>query len=356
MLCRIEQAHLMAADGVLEREIIRRLLTPAMMDLIPARPCLFVFLAHVRHRRRLLSDHSPCPACIGQVLRLAMMIAAASVARFAVRIAVLGLLAACASPLDFGGTRESVRAWAEARGFRESILTAGSFELTAFLRRAASVEGGGIEAGEAVLTVYIEGDGAAWSSPYHPPRDPTPRRPLALALAAIDPSPAVAYLGRPCQYLDAAALARCSSAYWVDKRFDPEVIEAYDQAISGLKARFSARSLRLVGYSGGGNIAAVLAMRRADVLSLIALASPLSLAAWVERHGLTPLPGAIDPGHEPGQLRAASYWVGSNDDIVPPAVVQPFAERKGGAMHVVKDYDHECCWSADWLTILRESP
>jgi len=300
----------MAADGVLEREIIRRLLTPAMMGLIPARTCLFVFLAHVRHRRRSLSDHSPCLACIGQVSRLAVMNAGASVARFVARIAVFGLLAACASPLDFGGTRESARAWAEARGFGESILHAGAFELTAFLRRPALVEGGGIEAVEAVLTVYIEGDGAAWSSPYHPPRDPTPRRPLALALAAIDPSPAVAYLGRPCQYLDAAALARCSSAYWVDKRFDPEVIDAYDQAVTELKARFSARTLRLVGYSGGGNIAAILAMRRADVLSLIALASPLSLDAWIERHGLTPLPGALDPVREPGRLRAASYWVG----------------------------------------------
>ena len=284
------------------------------------------------------------------------MNAVVSVARFAARVAVFGLLAACASSLDFGGTRESARAWAEARGFRESILHAGAFELTAFLRRPVSVESGVIEAGEAVLTVYIEGDGAAWSSPYHPPRDPTPRRPLALALAAIDPSPTVAYLGRPCQYLGAAALVHCSSAYWVDKRFDPEVIEAYDQAINELKARFSARTLRLVGYSGGGNIAAILAMRRADVLSLIALASPLSLAAWIERHGLTPLLGALDPVREPGRLRAASYWVGSRDDIVPPAVVQSFAERKGGAMHVVKDYDHQCCWSADWLTILKESP
>ncbi|SDI13919.1 hypothetical protein SAMN05660652_02931 [Propionivibrio dicarboxylicus] len=270
---------------------------------------------------------------------------------------MVGLLAACASPLNFGGTRESARAWSEARGFRQSILHSGAFELTAFLRRPAPLAGGVVkETDDAVLTVYIEGDGAAWSSPYHPPRDPTPRRPLALALAAIDPSPAVAYLGRPCQYLDAAALARCSAEYWVDKRFDPDVIDAYDLAISELKKRFSARALRLVGYSGGGNIAAILAMRRADVRSLIALASPLSLDAWIQRQGLTSLPGALDPVRQAGRLQAASYWVGGRDDIVPPSVVQPFAEQKGGTMHVVKGYDHECCWIDDWLIILKESP
>lgn len=275
----------------------------------------------------------------------------------AAAIVALGLLAACASPLDFGGTRASVRAWSEARGFRERILQAGPFELAAYLRGPDSVEGSdGTDRAEAVLTLYIEGDGAAWPSPYHPPRDPTPRRPLALALAAIDPSPAVAYLGRPCQYLDAAALAGCPGDYWVDKRFDAEVIDAYDRAITELKAGFAASRLRLVGYSGGGNIAAVLALRRADVQSLITLASPLALGVWIETHGLTPLSGALDPLREPGRLRAASYWIGGNDDIVPAAVVRPFVEAKGGAMHVVRDYDHECCWVNDWLTILKESP
>ncbi|MEI7614154.1 MAG: alpha/beta hydrolase [Betaproteobacteria bacterium] len=206
------------------------------------------------------------------------------------------------------------------------------------------------------LTVYIEGDGAAWITPYHPPSDPTPRQPTALAMAASDPSDAVIYLGRPCQYLDDIHLAECSVPWWTHQRFAPEVLRAYEQGLNSLKAESGAQTFRLVGYSGGGVIAALLALRRNDVDALITVASPLATGEWIRSKGLSPLSGSIDPLSEPGVLPPAIFWTGSRDEVVPISSVELFSRHKGGEIRQISDYDHQCCWAHDWPRLLKESP
>ena len=267
------------------------------------------------------------------------------VALFGAAFFLLG--AGCTSPDRFGGSRQRVADWSNERGFSSQIIRSGSFDLLALVRNA------GINP---ILTVYVEGDGAPWLSAYHPPHDPTPVKPTALALAAADPAPAVVYLGRPCQYLDASGLANCSPRWWTTHRFAPEVVAAYDQALDVLKARTGARSLKLIGYSGGGVVAALLAMRRQDVSLLITLASPLAVGEWARLKGISPLDGSLDPALEPGSLPHAEYWIGTEDEIVPVSVVESFAQRKGGSVRRAKGYGHECCWVRDWPQLIKESP
>lgn len=253
-------------------------------------------------------------------------------------------LAACATPERFGGSRQAVLEWSRSRGFAEAPAASGGFRLLTLVR------GGSSE----LASIYIEGDGAAWPTPFHPPRDPTPAQPVALALAAADPAPAVVYLGRPCQYLQAAALRACDSAYWTGRRFAPEVIAAYDESINGIKRRIGARRIVLVGYSGGGVIAALLATRRDDVERLVTVAAPLATAEWVAWHGVSPLSGSLDPA-DPGEnvrLPQGVHFVGANDRTVPPAIVERFVRRKGGRIELVDGFDHECCWVRDWAALL----
>lgn len=249
----------------------------------------------------------------------------------------------CATPESFGGSRESVVAWASERGFQAGELAAGPFRLLTLTRRIPGSE---------TLTVYIEGDGAPWASPWHPPRDPTPLKPIALALAVADAATAVIYLGRPCQYLAAVDLSSCDPAWWTSRRFSPEVLIAYDGALSQLKTTFGAQRLRLVGHSGGGVIAALLAARRSDVERLVTVAAPLALNKWGAWHNLTPFPGSGDPYLEPGRLPQGVHWVGENDKIVPPNIVEDFVREKGGRMFIVPDYDHECCWAREWARLV----
>jgi pimeloyl-ACP methyl ester carboxylesterase len=256
------------------------------------------------------------------------------------------LAAGCAGTESFGGSRQRVEEWAAPRGFRAEAIDAGGFTLFSLLRGTA-----------ASVTVYIEGDGAPWPSVFQPPRDPTPVRPLALALAARDPAPAAAYLGRPCQYLDEAQRKGCDVAHWSSRRFAPEAVLAMDEAVNRLKARAGARRVRLVGHSGGGVIAALLAMRRNDVDSLVTIAAPLSLADWTAAHGLSPLEQALDPLLEPAVALSvrAVHFAGGGDTVVPPAVVEGFVRRHGGRLETIADFDHDCCWVRDWPVLLRRA-
>lgn len=262
--------------------------------------------------------------------------------------AFLFLAGGCAAPDAARSSPMRGEAWAQTYGFQSAELAAGEFRLLALSRQRGAAT---------TLAVYIEGDGAAWRSPFHPPADPTPERPLVLALAAADPAPAVAYLGRPCQYLERKALAGCDSAYWIERRFAPEVVAAYEAAIDRLKSAAGAQRIRLVGYSGGGVLAALLAMRRQDVEQLLTVAAPLALGDWLAGKQLTPLAGALDPLTQAGvqPLPSGVHFAGSDDKTVPVAVVRRFVEARGGRLEVIDGFDHECCWARDWPLLLSRA-
>lgn len=259
--------------------------------------------------------------------------------------AALCFLAGCASHEYIGGSRERTESWAGPRGFRTQIIPVDGFVLFSLLRQRA---------GAGVLSVYIEGDGAPWPTAYRPPNDPTPTRPIALLLAERDPSPQVAYLARPCQYLGDVERANCAVAYWSSRRYVRRAVDAMDAAVTRLKESAGAGRLRLVGHSGGGVIAALLAMRRDDVDSLVTVAAPLSLAGWVARHGLSPLEDALDPVRldAPQALPPAVHFAGAEDDVVPPSVMAEFTKRHGGRLETIAGFDHDCCWVRDWPALL----
>jgi hypothetical protein len=263
-------------------------------------------------------------------------------------VALLAGVSGCASVDRFGGSRQAVIDWGRERGFDASHVLLKRFRLLALQRIDPSRRNG-------VLDVYIEGDGAAWPTPFHPPRDPTPTEPIALAMAAADPAPAVVYLGRPCQYLEAAELAACSPEYWTTSRFAPEVVTAYMAFLDRYKEASGARRLRLFGHSGGGVLATLLAARRTDVVQLVTVAAPLAVTEWTAWHKMTPLLGSLDPAMAvEGQLPPATHFVGGRDSIVPPRLVAIFAARTEGKLHEVPEFDHQCCWSRDWRQLLEE--
>lgn len=257
-------------------------------------------------------------------------------------------LSGCASVDRFGGSRQAVIDWGRERGFDANHLLLQRFRLLSLQRFDPSQPA-------TVLNVYIEGDGAPWQTPFHPPPNPTPTEPIALALADADPAPAVAYLGRPCQYLEAAELAACSPEYWTNLRFAPDVVTAYMGFLDRLKETSGAKRLRLFGYSGGGVLATLLAARRGDVEQLVTVASPLAVAEWTALHQATPLLGSLDPSVAvTGRLPPATHFVGGRDRIVPSRLVVIFAARTGGTLNEVPDFDHQCCWSRDWRRLLEE--
>lgn len=266
---------------------------------------------------------------------------------------VLGsvVLSACAllpSPAERWAAADTL---ATARGWQGRRIEAGAFALQAWL--PATVAPG------AELTVYVEGDGYAWLSRSQPSTDPTPRHALALRLALAHGSGNVAYLGRPCQYIDAEA-SGCDSKYWTTHRFAPEVIEATDRAIETLKQAFAATRLTLVAYSGGGAVAALVAARRQDVRRLITVAGNLDHVAWTTHHRILPLSGSLNPADATAALGAVDqvHFVGVEDRIVPALVAERYAARFPSAVRprivAVGGQGHDCCWADIWPRLLQQ--
>ena len=192
-----------------------------------------------------------------------------------------------------------------------------------------------------LLTVVIEGDGDAHDSQGRPSADPTPKDPLGFRIAQAWPQGPVAWLGRPCQYLKAPA---CRPADWTTARYSEAAVAASSLAIDELKRHSGATRLRLVGWSGGGTMAALVAARRTDVVALVTLAAPLDLAAWAQWHGASPLTGSLDPAQAtlpPGIVQL--HVLGRFDQVVPPALGEPAARRLGGTVLVWPE-KHTCCW------------
>jgi dienelactone hydrolase len=256
-------------------------------------------------------------------------------------------LAGCAGVPSADLRREQADRLAEVHRWRREQIAAGGFELAIFVPSRLQV-------GER-LAIYIEGDGLAWTTPEQPSLDPTPRTPVGLELALAQPIGNAAYLARPCQYLGGTAAWQCGQRYWTGQRFGSEAIAAADSAIELLKRRFAAQRLTLVGYSGGGTIAALVAARRDDVERLVTVAGNLDPRAWTDYHAVAPLDRSLDPADVREALARIPQWhlVGGRDTVVPPRLTEHFLAGfpPGGqprTLRVFADYDHRCCWVAAW--------
>lgn len=270
-----------------------------------------------------------------------------------VPLLLAGLLGACAVVPPPSDRRTLADELARAQGWQARQIPSGPFDLVAYLPTD-------IHPGEQ-LTVYIEGDGLAWVTSSQPSADPTPRVPTGLQLALKHPEGNAAYLARPCQYGDAQAQG-CAERYWTSARFAPEVIDAESKALDEIKARFQAKQLTLVGYSGGGAVAALLAARRSDVVRLITVAGNLDHVAWTQHHRIRPLIDSLNPADQRVALSKIPQWhfVGAQDRVVPPLVANSFsagfAQERKPKIVLINDYNHICCWADDWTNLWRRMP
>jgi pimeloyl-ACP methyl ester carboxylesterase len=168
----------------------------------------------------------------------------------------------------------------------------------------------------------------------------------------------VAYLARPCQYLDAAGDPSCQPEFWTSHRFAPEVIAATDQALTTLLALTSTSSLQLVGYSGGGAVAALVAAQRDDVVGLRSVAGNLDHQLWTARHRVDPLAGSLNPVAVAARLRGLPqlHFVGGKDKVVPAVLAESFLAAQGAgscaAVVAVAGAGHATGWADSWPTLL----
>jgi Serine hydrolase (FSH1) len=234
-------------------------------------------------------------------------------------------------------------------GLQHRVLKAGLFQLTAYARVSDPSQ---------PLRIYIEGDGRAWRTPTEPSNDPTPRHMLGLQLAVADRGPNVAYLARPCQFTRDAS---CNVRYWTGRRYAPEVVTSLDEAVTALVAAAPHQSVELVGYSGGGALAVLVAARRQDVRSLRTVAANLDVEAVNILHHVASMPESLNPIDFVAAVRSVPqiHFSGARDTVVPPAIARRFADALGGACTLTQSVDgmtHDGDWARLWPQLLQQTP
>lgn len=209
--------------------------------------------------------------------------------------------------------------------------------------------------------LYIEGDGFAWVTPGQPSRDPTPLNPVALKLAAVDNAANVAYLARPCQYIPMTRNPACNQSWWTDRRFAPVMIDTINNAISQILRSAPGQSLVLVGYSGGGAIAALVAARRSDVLSLRTVAGNLDMDEVNRLHHVSPMPLSLNARAVATRLATLPqiHYSGNDDRVIPQSVTEGYVSASHSTCVKgisVPGMAHGGDWDRLWATLLMQPP
>ncbi len=198
--------------------------------------------------------------------------------------------------------------------------------------------------------VFIEGDGRPWNgSGMAPSRDPTPRDALAFDLMLATPSEAL-YVTRPCYF--ETWNESCLPGTWTSGRFSADVISSLAEAISA--ATDADRPLIVVGYSGGGALAILVASELERVDGVVTVAGLLDSDSWTDHHGFEPLSDSTNPAsRSPDATRIHLH--GALDTVVPVELVrEALTNAENAELRVFDQYGHVCCWRENWPRIWRE--
>lgn len=266
-------------------------------------------------------------------------------------ISVLALSACFTAPYlkKDAATRIASPAW-----MLERQIDTGLYELTAFERMH--------ERGEDA-NIYIEGDGTVWTQEHVRSLNPTPMNPVALHMAAHDKADNVAYLARPCQYSDMTdPETPCPKSTWLEGRYSNKVVTSMSTAIDEIKARYDIEHVNLIGYGGGGAIAAILAATRDDVTSLRTVAGNMDHEVFTNMHNLQPLTESLNPVDYANKLKyiPQQHYIGGQDEVMQPAVLHSYLQAIGKTNCIdhtfIQEAEHEAGWVEKWPKLLKNMP
>lgn len=203
------------------------------------------------------------------------------------------------------------------------------------------------------VVIFLEGDGRPWVRGAHPNSDPTTRDPIALELLRRTPRPA-AYLARPCYH--GLAAPDCTFEKWTGGRYGQDIVLAMSAAVREIVRRMQAEEAVLVGYSGGGTLAVLIAERTEGITAVVTVAANLDVAAWTTFHGYLPLSQSLNPAaSEHAHAWRELHLSGAQDRTIPASLNDAYFERFPHAQRwTLAAHGHRCCWVDEWPALWTE--
>ncbi len=255
-------------------------------------------------------------------------------------VIILISLVACATPA------QRFNQHALDLGFKSEKVDSAQFQHRVFLSK-------NISDGE-ILHVYLDGDGTPWERNRWIADDPSARNPLILNLMNQDKMPSI-LLGRPCYYGFNQAM-ECDSKYWTSHRYSKQVIDSMAHALNKWLGAHNFKEIVLIGYSGGGTIAILMAGKINNISTVVTVAANLDVARWSEFHGYSALKDSLNPT---GQVALdvsikQIHFAGKDDEVVPLFIIKEYADsQKNAKFFEMAGKDHVCCWQEGWPRMLK---
>ncbi len=267
--------------------------------------------------------------------------------RFWISLVLISFATQSCAAHSHEATAEKVSSMA---GLKMEDIKGGEFILRVYYR---------FEKPDTPLHIYLEGDGKAWLSRTRASRNPTPVNPVGLNLAASEPVGNIMYIARPCQYVSLKKNTQCKYPYWTGKRFSPEIINSISAVIDIGKKKAGAGDLELIGFSGGGAVAVLVAAQRADVTGIRTVAGNLDHKVWTEHHKVDPLRGSLNAADfvEKVVNIPQVHYVGSEDEIIGHYVAKSFRSRASRKncikIQIVDGANHSKGWEEAWPDLIN---
>lgn len=207
---------------------------------------------------------------------------------------------------------------------------------------------------------YIEGDGRPFIKRHLISSDPTPSYQMLSVLADMDNRDNIVYVARPCQYTSKELNPKCTiqSGYWTNKRMSQEVVESINSVINKIN---NGKKFSLVGYSGGGGIAVLIAAINNKVSDITTIAGNLDHQEFTSSNRVTPLQGSLNPIDYAGKIKHIPqlHLSGGMDKVIAPYVARKFIEKslsKSAKHKIYENVSHNAGWYNVWQDLLRKRP
>jgi hypothetical protein len=229
--------------------------------------------------------------------------------------------------------------------FKKKLVKGGDFWITTYQK---------IEDPAKPFVFYIEGDGVAFVNRYKVSHNPTPRQHMLIKLAAMDQRPNVVYVARPCQFTPMNLNPKCTNSYWTTKRLSDDSVDAINEVIMSINKK---KEFNLVGFSGGGGIAVLIAARNKLARDIITISGNLDHKAFTTHHNVTPMLGSMNPIDYAKKINKIPqlHLSGGKDKTVPPFIADGYRQesKSNCVKHMIfEDNTHLYGWEQKWKYIL----
>jgi len=265
---------------------------------------------------------------------------------FLIQISIILLLGLSACSLSLQDKIIRADQLAQAQGMRKELVSGGGFVFTTYQR---------IKNPNGRFVFYLEGDGMAFVGRGFPSDNPTPASLMVLKLADLDSDENIIYLARPCQFTPFILNPQCNDFYWTTGRMSKDSVKAMNEVIKSISGK---NDIHLVGFSGGGGMAVLLAAYNNQVKSIVTIAGNLDHEAFNDYHNtISRMEDSLNPINFSSQISHIPqlHLVGNDDDRVPKMIAKKYISSQSGARVRLKliNASHNSGWIKNWPHLMR---